>query len=92
VIKSFRYKGIERFFLTGKTSGIQSEHANRLRRQLAALNEATSPRAMSIPGWRLHALKGELARHWSIRVSANWRITFSFDGADAVLVDYRDYH
>ncbi|MDE2083997.1 MAG: type II toxin-antitoxin system RelE/ParE family toxin [Xanthomonadaceae bacterium] len=92
MIKSFRHKGIERFFLTGKTSGIRPVHADRLRRPLAALNEASSPQAMNIPGWRLHPLKGDLAGHWSIWVNANWRLTFAFVGADAVLVDYRDYH
>lgn len=92
MIKSFRHKGIEQFFLTGKASGISSAHANRLRRQLSALNEATAPKAMDIPGWKLHSLKGELAGHWSIWVSANWRLTFMFEGPDAILVDYRDYH
>jgi proteic killer suppression protein len=47
---------------------------------------------MNIPGWRLHPLKGDLAGHWSVAVSGNWRLTFAFDGEDAVLVDYRDYH
>jgi proteic killer suppression protein len=92
VIKSFRHKGIERFFLTGKTSGIQSTHADRLRRQLAALNEATNVQAMNVPGWRLHPVKGDSAGHWSIWVNANWCLTFAFDGPDAVLVDYHDYH
>ncbi|MGH8040461.1 MAG: type II toxin-antitoxin system RelE/ParE family toxin [Rudaea sp.] len=92
MIKSFRHKGIERFFLTGKTSGIPSGHAVKLRRQLAALNEASSPKAMDFPGWHLHSLKGSMVGQWSIRVSANWRLTFAFDGTDAILVDYRDYH
>lgn len=92
MIKSFRHKGIERFFLTGKTSGIQAAHADRLRRQLAALNEAINPQALDIPGWRLHPLKGDSAGYWSIRVNANWRLTFAFDGPDAVLVNYQDYH
>ena len=47
---------------------------------------------MAINGWDLHPLKGELAGHWSIKVNANWRVTFTFDGKDATLVDYRDYH
>jgi proteic killer suppression protein len=47
---------------------------------------------MDLPGWRLHALQGELAGHWSVRVSGNWRLTFRFIGEDAELVDYQDYH
>lgn len=92
VIKSFRHKGLERLFRSGSASGVQAAHAGKLRRQLAALNEASGPKAMDIPGWKLHPLKGDSAGHWSIRVNGNWRMTFTFDGEDAVLVDYRDYH
>lgn len=92
MIRSFRHKGLETLFLTGKTTGIQAAHAKKLRRQLAALNEASSPQAMNIPGWRLHPLKGEMAGQWSVWVNGNWRLTFAFEGIDAVLVDYQDYH
>ena len=47
---------------------------------------------MDVPGWDLHPLKGDLANHWSAKVNANWRITFTFEGEDVVLVDYQDYH
>ena len=47
---------------------------------------------MNLPGWKLHPLKGALAGHCSVWVSGNWRLTFVFDGADVILVDYRDYH
>jgi len=92
VIKSFRHPGIERFFRTGSKSGIQPKHAEKLGRQLFALDNAKSPLDMNAPGWRLHELKGALAGHWSIDVSGNWRLTFAFEGDDAVLVDYQDYH
>lgn len=92
MIRSFRHKGIERFFRTGSTRGIQAKHAVRLRRQLAALNESSSPQGMNIPGWRWHALKGDLSDHWAVWVDENWRLTFTFEGADAILIDYMDYH
>ncbi|WP_442592604.1 type II toxin-antitoxin system RelE/ParE family toxin [Parapusillimonas sp. JC17] len=48
---------------------------------------------MDVPGWRLHPLRGaDLQRHWSGWVNGNWRLTFAFEGQDAVLVDYQDYH
>jgi proteic killer suppression protein len=47
---------------------------------------------MNLPGWDLHPLKGRLANHWSISVNGNWRLTFTFENGDAVLVDYQDYH
>jgi len=67
-------------------------HANKLNEQLTVLNAATKPEHMNIPGWNLHPLRGELAGHWAVSVNGNWRLTFSFDGEDAILVDYQDYH
>lgn len=81
-----------RFFRTGSTAGIQPAHAARLSRQLQRLHVARRPQDMNIPGWQLHQLKGESAGHWSVRISGNWRLTFSFEGEHAILVDYRDYH
>jgi toxin HigB-1 len=92
MIKSFRHKGIQNFFKTGSRAGIQSEHAEKLRRQLTVLNSASKPEELNIPGWRLHPLKDDLAGHWSVRVSGNWRLTFRFEGENAILVDYQDYH
>ncbi len=93
MIKSFRHKGIQRFFETGSTTGIQTAHKLKLARQLRQLDDATGPQDMNMPGWKLHALKGrELKGHWSVWVNGNWRLTFTFDGEHAVLVDYQDYH
>jgi len=92
MIKSFRHRGIEQFFKNGSKAGIQPKHADRLRRQLFALDNAMSPQDMNAPGWRLHSLRGELSGHWSIDVSGNWRLTFTFEGNDAILEDYQDYH
>jgi len=92
VIKSFRHKGVELFFRTGSKAKIQAAHDERLRKQLFALDNARSAKDMNAPGWRLHPLHGELEDHWSVTVSGNWRLTFAFEGEDAVLVDYQDYH
>jgi toxin HigB-1 len=92
MIKSFRHKGLQRFFETGSKAGIQAAHAARLRLQLAALDQAVKPDDLSAPAWGLHPLKGDLKGHWAITVNGNWRMVFTFDGTDAVLVDYRDYH
>jgi proteic killer suppression protein len=92
MIRSFRHKGIEKFFLTGSKAGIQPSQAAKLNDQLTALNIAKEPGHMRFPGWRLHALSGELAGHWAVSVNGNWRLTFTFDGEDAILVDYQDYH
>lgn len=92
MIRSFRHKGLEQFFRRGSKAKIQSGHAARLRNQLFALDNAKRPQDMNAPGWRLHPLHGALEGHWSVGVSGNWRLTFAFEGEDAVLVDYQDYH
>ncbi|HUH62143.1 MAG TPA: type II toxin-antitoxin system RelE/ParE family toxin [Terracidiphilus sp.] len=92
VIKSFRHAGIEKFFRTGSKAGIQPIHANKLNLQLTTLNRARGPADMAAPGWNLHSLQGDLKGHWSVRVSGAWRLTFRFEGEDAILVDYQDYH
>ncbi|HEX3662090.1 MAG TPA: type II toxin-antitoxin system RelE/ParE family toxin [Acidobacteriaceae bacterium] len=91
-IRSFRHAGLERFFFTGSKAGIQPTHARRLEEQLSVLNVAKRPEQMKVPGWKLHALKGDLRGQWAVAVSGNWRMTFCFEGEDAILVDYRDYH
>lgn len=92
MIKSFRHPGLERFFETGSKAGIEPHHAARLQRLLTALDAAKSPADLSIPvSYGLHRLKG-MERHWSVWVDGNDRLTFDFEGTNAILVDYRDYH
>ena len=92
VIKSFRHRGLGKFFRTGSKAGIQPKHAAKLRLQLFALDNAKQPGDMNAPGWKLHPLAGELKDHWATWVSGNWRLTFRFEGEDAILVNYQDYH
>ena len=97
MIKSFRHKGLKKFFETGSTAGIQPAHAKKLRRQLLVLDTSTSPSDMDVLGWGLHPLTGrnpknhDVEKHYSISVNGNWRLTFKFENEDAILVDYQDY-
>ncbi len=92
MIKSFKHKGLQTFFETGNSRGIQSNHANKLRLQLAALDTATNIDDIDIPGYRLHKLKGSKKNIWSITVNGNWRITFNFTDGNVYIVNYEDYH
>ena len=92
MIKSFRHKGLEKFFVSGKTTGIRSDHAKRLRLILARLSGAHEPKDMALPGLRFHPLKGDLKGFFAVNVSGNWRVVFRFEGQDAADVDYTDYH
>lgn len=92
MIKTFRHKGLEAYFRTGGKAGIQPDHTGKLARQLERLDRARCANDMNVPGWKLHPLAGDLRGHLSVWVSGNWCLAFAFDGEDAVLVDYQDYH
>ena len=92
MILSFRHKGLESFFRTGRVAGVQPMHAKRLRELLTALNAASGPKDLGRPSWRLHGLSGDRAGFHSVTVQANWRLTFRFVGTDVELLDYLDYH
>ena len=92
MIKSFRHKGLQRFFEKGSKAGINPQHAKKLTLQLTALHVAARPMDMSVPNWDLHELQPDKSGVWAVTVNGNWRVTFKFDGKDVVLVDYLDYH
>jgi len=92
MIKSFKHKGLEKFYESGSTRGIQANHAKKLRMQLAALDTAQSIDDMDIPGYRLHQLTGDRKGFWSITVNANWRLTFEFEDGNVYILNYEDYH
>ena len=92
MIKSFTHKELKDFYETGSKKGIQPDHATKLARILDRLDASISPKDMDLPGYRLHPLKGDKHDLWSVTVNENYRITFYFEGQDAYLVDYIDYH
>lgn len=92
MIRSFRHKGLQRFFYEGSTAGVSAQHARRLGLILGRLNAASEIRDVGLPGLYLHPLSGRSKGRWSLRVSGNWRVTFEFDPPDAYSVDYEDYH
>lgn len=92
VIQSFAHKGLQRFYDTGTTVGIQPSHRKKLRLQLTALGTAQTIEDMDLPGFRLHRLKGKRAETWAIGVSGNWRLTFRFEDGQVYDVNYEDYH
>lgn len=92
MIRSFKHKGLEKFFLKGIKSGIQSKHTERLNLILGRLHASTAPEDIDLPGLKLHKVSGKRKNIWSVWVSGNWRVTFRFNGKDAEVVDYEDYH
>ncbi len=92
MIRSYRSKALRRFAELGDASKLSVQNPVRIRRILLALNAGTVPDFIDQPGWRFHALKGKDKGRYAVDASGNWRITFGWDGVDAIDVDLEDYH
>ena len=92
MIRSFKHEGLQRFFESGSTAGIQAKDRQKIRVRLSALDTASVVDDMDLPGFRLHPLKGKRTGDWAMDVSGNWRITFRFEDGDAHVLNYEDYH
>ncbi len=92
MIKSFLHKGLQRFFETGSTAGIQAAHSKKIALRLQMIDEAHTIQQLDTQALRLHQLKGNRDGIWSIRVTGNWRITFRFEDGNAYILNYEDYH
>jgi proteic killer suppression protein len=92
MIQNFRHKGLHRFFAGHDYRGVPAQHAARIERLLDRLDAAVKPEDMDLPGYRFHPLKGNRQGDYAVSVSGNWRLTFRFDGEDAMDVDLEDYH
>lgn len=92
MIRSFKHRGLKRLYKLGDPHGIRPDLLERVEDILTRLDNAESAQAMNLPGYRLHRLKGELKRFWSVSVSGNWRIIFRFESEDTFDVDLIDYH
>ncbi|MCC7193922.1 MAG: type II toxin-antitoxin system RelE/ParE family toxin [Gemmatimonadaceae bacterium] len=92
MIRSFRHKGLRRYFTEGERKGIDAKHEPRIRRLLDRLDAATCPEDMNLPGFEFHPLKGAMRGTFAVSVSGNWRITFAFEDGDPIDVNLEDYH
>ena len=92
MIRSFKHRGLKRLYEDGDRRGIRPDLVEDVEDILARLDRAETPQAMNLPGYRLHALKGDLRGFWSVTVRANWRMVFRFEGVDAFDVELTDYH
>lgn len=89
---AFRHRGLKRLFARDDRGQIDPAFVEKVERILARLDAAASADDMDAPGFGLHPLTGDRRGHWSVTVSRNWRVTFRFEGGDAVDVDLVDYH
>jgi proteic killer suppression protein len=91
MIKSFKHKGLKKFFTKGSLAGIQARHAVKIKDRLTFLDVALTIDDIDKPGCE-HNLSGNYKDRWAVNVSGNWRITFEFKDGDVYIVDYEDYH
>ncbi len=92
VIRTFRHKGLEAFFTRDDPRKILADRVDRITRLLDRLEGAKVPQDMNLPGWGFHELKGRRKGEYAVSVSGNWRITFRFEGVDAIDANLEDYH
>ncbi len=92
MIRSFRNKALERFFETGDGRRLSVQNVKRIANILRALDDASRPEDMNLPGMRFHTLTGRGKSRYAVSASGNWRVTFGWVDGDAVDVDLEDYH
>ena len=91
--RSFKHRGLKRFWESSDLSGIPAVFQKRIRRQLDALDQALKPQDLTdLPGYKVHPLKGQFAGRYAMSVSGNLRMTFGWDRIDAIDIDLEDYH
>ena len=92
MIRSFRSKDLRRFAEQGDASKLSVPNVRRVETILARLEGSMVPEDLNLPGYRFHGLKGRDKGRYAVDASGNWRITFGWDGRNAIDVDLEDYH
>jgi proteic killer suppression protein len=92
MIKSFRSKGLADLWEKDKTSKIDAKLHQRILERLDALDAATVPGDMNVPGFDYHPLKGYKPPRYTVHVNGPWCITFEFEDGDALQVGFEQYH
>ncbi len=92
MIRRIRHRGLKKLCEDDDASRVNAQHADKLREILLVLDAAAVPNDADLPGYKLHRLKPAKEGRWSIWISGNWRVTFSFDGHEVTDVNYEDYH
>ena len=92
MITSIRHRGLKQLYERGDRSGIGANMRDRVERILLVLDQGETLADMDIPGFRLHELTGDRKGTWSIRVTGNWRVTFTYADSNVYDFDLEDYH
>ena len=94
-IRNFRHKSLRNFVEKGNAKGLPQDYVTKIADIMAFLIDIESiEEAFDLQKYKPHLLSGDRAGTYSLRVTANWRITFEHDARENELydVDYEDYH
>lgn len=91
MIRSFRHKGLKELFRDGTSAKMTANLQDGALQILDALDVATVPEDMNVPGWNFHGLQGKPKRY-TTHVNGPWCITFEFEDGDALRVNLEQYH
>ncbi len=92
MIGSFKDKVLKRFHEKGSAKGIDPKSRRRIADILDALDAATRPQDLDLPGLGFHPLKGDRIGQFAVTVRAQWRIVFEWNDGEPVSVRQEDYH
>ena len=92
MLRTFRSKALAELWSHGSTRKIDQKMNGRILRRLDALDAATRPEDMDVSGFDFHALRGFEPKRYTVHVNGPWCVTYSFEGVDAVAVDFEQYH
>ncbi len=92
MIKSFKHRGLKRFFEDDDARRLPHNMLERVSLILARLDRAKTIEVMDVHSYHLHELKGDRKGTWSVTVRANWRITCCFEDGHAYDVNFEGYH
>ncbi|WP_395696641.1 type II toxin-antitoxin system RelE/ParE family toxin [Methylocella sp.] len=90
MIRSFRNKALADLW-AGKRSRIDVRMQKRVLVRLDALDAASRPEDLNLPGFDFHALHG-VPQRYTMHVNGPWCVTFEFEDGDAWRVDFEQYH
>jgi toxin HigB-1 len=92
MVRSFKSKPLADLWRTGRSSKIDARMIARIAMRLEALDKASRPEDMNLPGYDFHALKGFKPTRFTVHVNGPWCLTFEFESGDAYRVDFEQYH
>ena len=92
MVASFKSRSLKRLWERGEARRLPAQFVDKIALVLDALDAATSPNDLDLPGFGFHSLTGDRGGEFAVTVSRSWRITFRWQDADATAVNFEDYH